>query len=81
LQGPASELGKINKDNLPIDLSTKNYKLEKIPTDLQKVDFQSVLNLTDKELFDRLIDQQSETETEKTKLKALWRKLLESNSV
>jgi DNA repair exonuclease SbcCD nuclease subunit len=77
IEGEESELSKIDKRKLGLDLfGHSNYKLELIstlPSQHLKTDSQ---HLTDEELFDSLINRLEESTEVKDRLKVLWKTLL-----
>lgn len=75
LHGPASELAKVDKQNLGEDLfGHSNYKLDKFPDEAASLPEQPK-DSTPQELLDALIDNSAESSEQKTYLKSLWRSL------
>jgi hypothetical protein len=75
VSGPYSELQKLNKQEIGARLGLTNFKLDLMPTDSKPTDIQ-VEKLTSEQVFDTLIDSTSESDEQKSELKALWRSLL-----
>lgn len=79
LHGPKSALDAVDKKQLGLsEFGTENYKLDLIPTDNTSVQVESVKDLTESELFDKLIDSTSESDDVKTYQKMLWRAVIEN---
>lgn len=76
IKGPYSEVKSITKEGLGNSLfGHSNFKLDLIPTDDSSTPIE-VETLTAFEVFDKLIDNTSESDEQKTKLKAIWRELI-----
>jgi DNA repair exonuclease SbcCD nuclease subunit len=75
VSGPYSEIQHLNKQQIANRLGLVSFKLDLIPTDSKPTDIQ-VENLSSSEVFDTLIDNTSESDEQKTNLKAIWRELI-----
>ena len=77
IEGPESELKKIKRSELGAKLfGHTNFKLDLIPTDTVEIEADT-LKMTNHEVFDMLIDNLGETDTQKKNLKELWREIIE----
>lgn len=75
VKGPYSELAKIKKNEVGQKLfGHNNFKLEKISTDVQKLDTKNQ-GLADENILDMLIDGSDEGKEQKDYLKSLWREI------
>lgn len=75
LHGTKSYLDNIQKYSISKFIGHSNFKLDKIPTDDQKLEL-SAKPLTGEELLDKIIDNKSDTTEYKNRLKSIWRELL-----
>lgn len=79
VRGPYSELKKLNKHELgQLYIGHANYKLDLLPYEQQPVKAAPETGLTDDTLFDSIIDNESDTDQQKTYLKRLWREITSS---
>jgi DNA repair exonuclease SbcCD nuclease subunit len=76
IAGVKSELADISKQDVAKVLGIDNFKLDLIPTEDAATENLNTEVLQDSEILDRIIDDKSETEEQKTYLKALWRDVL-----
>jgi len=78
IKGPALELEKLTKKNVAsyLFLHDTNFRLDKIPTDSAQLKTEEVVDKSNEELMDLLVDNSSEKEEDKVELKKLWRSLL-----
>lgn len=77
ITGPYTELQKLKKSLIAQKLGRSNFKLDLIPTDSSKIEPNEQMKLSEAELLDKLIDLTEEPKTTKTKLKELWREVVE----
>lgn len=75
VSGSYSQLQKLDKQEIAARLMIQNFKLDLIPIDSKPTDIQ-VENLSSGEVFDKLIDNTSESDEQKIKLKATWKELI-----
>lgn len=75
VDGPTSELAKLNKIDVANVVGHSNFKLEKIYTDAPKLQG-STENLTDAQVLDCIIDATDESPEQKQALKDLWREVI-----
>lgn len=78
VSGPYSELQKLDKQEIAARLVLSNLKLDLIPTDAAPVSI-PVETLSAGEVFDSLINSSTESNEQKTKLRRLWRDLIEGD--
>ncbi len=79
VSGSKSDLDLVNKQELGAWLcGHSNYKLDLIPTDSVPMQTEAVKDLTESELFDKLIDSTSEPDDVKAYQKTLWRSVIEN---
>ena len=72
-KGPKSLLSKVTKKDLKVMFALpQDFRLELIPTDTLQIKMDGN-NLTDCELFDKLIDNRADTDEHKAYLKDLWK--------
>lgn len=75
-KGPYSLLKRLNKDKVGnLLIGHSNFKLDLIPTSQDDV-VKEEKNLTDQEVMDLIIDQSTDTDSQKIYLKQLWRELI-----
>jgi DNA repair exonuclease SbcCD nuclease subunit len=78
ITGPRSKIEKINKQELgKFILGHSNYKLELIPSDSGTLDREKLQKLSPNEVLDKLIDNLSDSKTQKDYLKQLYRGICE----
>lgn len=75
VHGPASELAKLNKQDLSKRIGMADFKLDKIPDEALALEAKPE-QFTDEQLFDKLIDALSEPGEQKAYLKRLWREIV-----
>lgn len=76
VRGPYSELEKLKKADVAKVLGLKNFKLDKIPNDSQRLETSDVKNVTAEQMMDKVIDATPEATEHKTALKSLWREIV-----
>lgn len=76
LSGYRSDLDKISKNDVGDKLiGHLNFKFDKMPLDSSSIQIDET-KLTGEDILDKLIENSSETDTQKSYLKALWREVL-----
>lgn len=76
IHGPQSLLQKVNKQKIGLKLfGHANYKLDLIGTESVPKE-QPVSQYSDKDILDKIIDEQPETEHQRRYLKSLWKELI-----
>lgn len=73
--GTPSQLALEDKRFVAEVIGRSDFKFDKIPTESEKTDPSPLARLTDAEIMDSLIDGLRETDTQRGKLKMLWREV------
>lgn len=78
VSGPRLELDLLSKDYIKdvLSLDNNSFKLDKIPTDTPTVNSDKIQKKNSNEIMDLLIDESPESQSEKDKLKNLYRKVM-----